>query len=542
FSSLAFNYDNRDRLLSVNNAGTPGFSNVVLNYSYDKVGNVLSVVDTINNIAGGNNSYTYDALNRLTKLTQSGNNVSDKRVDFAYNSLGQYTSINRYANLTGTQLVNGTTYTYDSLNRLTNLNHSNGTNNVAFYNYVYDAASRITKITDIDGTTDYTYDKRAQLTGANHSNANNPDESYSYDANGNRITSSIHGTGYVTGKGNRLLSDGKYNYEYDNEGNLTKQTEIATGKVQELTWDYRNRLVAFVDKDATGKETQRVEFTYDALNRRIAKAVDTNPQDTTPPVVRQFIYDGQNVLLEFVDSDGAGANQPVLDTRYLHGAGVDQVLAQESAGNVEWHLTDHLGTVRDLVNNSGAVVNHFVYDSFGQVISESNPAVDTRYLFTGREFDQEIGLYYYRARYYDANTGRFLSEDPIGFNSEDTNLYRYVKNSPINFIDPNGKEALTIGGVLVAGGTAAAADGPLPIGDIIGGIIIVGGIIVLASREKGENEITRQVREDAQTSGKDPCDILQEMLNSCTDGATKRKIQQAQKFLGCRNKSKRKEK
>ncbi|MFM6255701.1 MAG: hypothetical protein ACKPEQ_42310, partial [Dolichospermum sp.] len=82
----------------------------------------------------------------------------------------------------------------------------------------------------------------------------------------------------------------------------------------------------------------------------------------------------------------------------------------------------------------------------------------------------------------------------------------------------------------------------LPIGDIIGGIIIVGGIIVLASREKGENEITRQVREDAQTSGKDPCDILQEMLNSCTDGATKRKIQQAQKFLGCRNKSKRKEK
>ena len=437
FSSLAFTYDNRDSLLSVNNAGTPGFANVLLNYDYDKVGNVLSVADKINNVAGGNNSYSYDALNRLTKLTQSGNGVSDKRVDFSYNSLGQYTSINRYANLTATQLVNGTTYTYDSLNRLTNLNHSNGTNNVAFYNYIYDAASRITKITDVDGATDYTYDNRAQLTGANHSNANNPDETYTYDANGNRITSSIHGNGYVTGKGNRLLSDGKYNYEYDNEGNLTKQTEIATGKVQELTWDYRNRLVAFVDKDAAGKETQRVEFTYDAFNRRIAKAVDTNPQDTTPAVVTQFVYDGSNVLLEFVDSDGAGANQPVLDKRYLHGAGVDQVLAQESAGNVVWHLTDHLGTVRDLVNNSGAVVNHFVYDSFGQVISESNPAIDTRYLFTGREFDQEIGLYYYRARYYDANTGRFLSEDPIGF-GDDTNLYKYVLNNPSNATDPSG--------------------------------------------------------------------------------------------------------
>lgn len=441
FSSLAFNYDNRDRLLSVNNAGTPGFSNVVLNYSYDKVGNVLSVADRINNVAGGNNSYSYDALNRLTKLTQSGNNVSDKRVDFAYNSLGQYTSINRYANLTGTQLVNGTTYTYDSLNRLTNLNHSNGTNNVAFHNYVYDAASRITKITDVDGATDYTYDNRAQLTGANHSNANNPDESYTYDANGNRITSNIHGNGYVTGQGNRLLSDGKYNYEYDNEGNLTKQTEIATGKVQELTWDYRNRLVAMVDKDAEGNETQRVEFTYDAFNRRIAKSVDTNPQDITPAVVTQFIYDGQNVLLEFVDSDGAGANQPILDTRYLHGAGVDQVMAQESGGNVVWHLTDHLGTVRDLVNNSGPVVNHFVYDSFGQVISESNPAVDTRYLFTGREFDQETGLYYYRARYYDQSTGRFISEDPIGFNGGDSNLYGYVSNNPITLIDPYGLQA-----------------------------------------------------------------------------------------------------
>lgn len=439
FSSLAFNYDNRDRLLSVNNAGTPGFANVLLNYGYDKVGNVLSVADRINNVAGGNNSYSYDALNRLNQLTQSGNNVSDKRVDFAYNSLGQYTSINRYANLTGTQLVNGTTYTYDSLNRLTNLNHSNGTNNVAFHNYVYDAASRITKITDVDGSTDYTYDNRAQLTGANHSNANNPDESYTYDANGNRITSNIHGNGYVTGQGNRLLSDGKYNYEYDNEGNLTKQTEIATGKVQELTWDYRNRLVAMVDKDATGKETQRVEFTYDAFNRRIAKSVDTNPQDTTPAVVKQFIYDRSNVLLEFVDSDGAGANQPVLDKRYLHGAGVDQVLAQESAGNVVWHLTDHLGTIRDLVNNSGAVVNHFVYDSFGQVISQTNSAVNSRYLFTGREFDSETGLYYYRARYYDQTTGRFLSQDPIGFAGEDTNLYRYVFNNPLSYTDPTGE-------------------------------------------------------------------------------------------------------
>ncbi|MFM6862914.1 MAG: RHS repeat domain-containing protein, partial [Dolichospermum sp.] len=214
----------------------------------------------------------------------------------------------------------------------------------------------------------------------------------------------------------------------------------------------------------------------------------------TPPVVRQFIYDGQNILLEFVDSDGAGANQPVLDTRYLHGAGVDQVLAQESAGNVEWHLTDHLGTVRDLVNNSGAVVNHFVYDSFGQVISESNPAVDTRYLFTGREFDQEIGLYYYRARYYDANTGRFLSEDPIGFAGGDIHLYRYVFNIPLSITDPTGNVAFVIPvGVAVAEALAAAAAAAAPYVAAAGIGIGLGILLNEANNDQGNtNEGTQE--------------------------------------------------
>jgi RHS repeat-associated protein len=99
-----------------------------------------------------------------------------------------------------------------------------------------------------------------------------------------------------------------------------------------------------------------------------------------------------------------------------------------------------LGTVKDLVNNSGTVVNHLIYDSFGNLVSQSNAGVDTRYRFTGREFDGETGLYYYRARYYDAQVGRFVGSDPIGFNGEDTNLYRYVGNSPINWTDPSGLE------------------------------------------------------------------------------------------------------
>ena len=446
FSALAFTYDNRDRIETIDNGGTPGAPNVLLNYTYDGVDNILSVTDTINGTEGGTNEYSYDFLNRLTTLTQSGNNVSDKRVDFGYNQIGQFTSIDRFSDLTGTQLVTSTDYIYDNLNRLETLTHNNGTSDIAFYDFGYDAASRISQITDIDGVSDFSYDDRDQLTSANRSDPNNPDETYGYDANGNRTNSSIHDDGYVTGDNNQLLSDGTYNYEYDKEGNQISRTEISTGNVREFEWDYRNRLIAVVDKDADGNEIQRVEFTYDAFDRRITKSVDSDSQDAVPAEVTHFVYDGSDVHLEFIDIDGnEGAAPQTLDKRYLHGPGVDQVLAQESVdGSVYWHLTDHLGTVRDLVDNSGTLVNHLTYDSFGNLVDETNPLIDNRYLFTGREYDDEIGLYFHRTRYYDSSQGRFLSEDTIGFAGGNLNLYTYVYNNPLSFKDNDGKYALAI--------------------------------------------------------------------------------------------------
>jgi len=99
--------------------------------------------------------------------------------------------------------------------------------------------------------------------------------------------------------------------------------------------------------------------------------------------------------------------------------------------------------VRDIVDASGLLINTITYDSFGNVLSQINAAAGDRYLFTGREFDAETGLYYYRARYYDPATGRFVSQDPIGFDAGDANLYRYVGNAPTNATDPFG--LLTVG-------------------------------------------------------------------------------------------------
>ncbi len=451
FSSLAYTYDASNRVRTVNNNATPGAPKVLLSYSYDAASNVTSVVDTINGAAGATTAYQYDARNLQTHITQTGNGLANKRVDLSYNPLGQFVTINRFANLSGTQSVIRSDYSYDTLNRLTSLTHKHGTANVASYGFKYDVSSRITSITDIDGTTNYSYDDRDQLKAANHSNAANPDESYAYDANGNRTSSSLHGSGYVTGPGNRLLSDGTYKYVYDNEGNTIRRTEIATAKVREFKWDYRNRLTAVIDKNAAGTKTQEVRFTYDALDRRIFKAVDTNPTDAIDAVLTHFVYDREDVLMDFVDRDGSGPQAPILAERYLHGPGIDQVLAQDDgAGSVQWHLTDHLGTVRDLVDNGGVLVNHLVYDSFGNVVAETNAAVESRYLFTGREHDADTGLHYYRSRYYSIEIGRFLSEDAIRHSGLDLHLYRYVLNTPVLRSDPGGKDPVDVSAVDVS--------------------------------------------------------------------------------------------
>ncbi|WP_342596963.1 RHS repeat-associated core domain-containing protein [Cyanobacterium aponinum UTEX 3222] len=186
-------------------------------------------------------------------------------------------------------------------------------------------------------------------------------------------------------------------------------------------------LVAVTDFDSSGNVLQVVELSYDMFGQRLSKVVDG--------VATYFVYDRDDVILDFVD-DGNGVE---LDMRYLHGNQVDEVLAQEDGnGDVVWLLTDHLGTIRDLLDNTGDVVNHLTYDSYGNVVSETDATVDSRYRFTGREWDEEIDLYYYRARYYSGQTGRFISVDPIFFDSGTYNLYGYVDNNPINSIDPSG--------------------------------------------------------------------------------------------------------
>ena len=106
-------------------------------------------------------------------------------------------------------------------------------------------------------------------------------------------------------------------------------------------------------------------------------------------------------------------------------------------GQSLFYQADGLGSIIDLTNATGNVIQSYVYDSFGNIEQQVGSLINP-YTYTGREIDTESGLYFYRARYYDSITGRFINEDPIGFAGGDNNFYRYTHNNPINFIDPSG--------------------------------------------------------------------------------------------------------
>jgi len=145
--------------------------------------------------------------------------------------------------------------------------------------------------------------------------------------------------------------------------------------------------------------------------------------------IARYVYVNEDIVLEY---DGSN----VLQASYTHGAGIDEPLIMNRGGVDSFYHTDGLGSITDLTDNLGAVVQSYVYDSFGNIVLQNGSLINP-YTYTGREFDEESGLYYYRHRYYDPVNGRFIQEDPLGL-LDGPNIYTYVTNNPINFIDPFG--------------------------------------------------------------------------------------------------------
>jgi RHS repeat-associated protein len=156
------------------------------------------------------------------------------------------------------------------------------------------------------------------------------------------------------------------------------------------------------------------------------------------------LYDGSDPVMDF-NSSGS------LEMRYLNGPTgdlVDTIIARESAGGtVAWYLPDRLGTIRDLINNLGSIIDHVDYSAFGTVLDESSPSNGDRMMgFAGMERDTVTGLNLAVNRVQNPGTGRWTSPDPLGFAGGDAELYRYVGNSPVEQLDPIGTDPHYDGG------------------------------------------------------------------------------------------------
>ena len=202
---------------------------------------------------------------------------------------------------------------------------------------------------------------------------------------------------------NQLTQWGSTAMTYDLNGNTLNDG------MNSYTWDARNRLVSANSNTAT--------FGYDPLGRRIGKtilAANTN-----------FLYDGVNPVQEL--------NGTTVSANLLTG-GIDEHFTRSDTSGTMNYLTDALGSTTALANSSGSSTVQYSYSPFGSI--SITGTTTNSFTYTGREIDG-LGINYYRARYYNPQTGRFISEDPIGLVAG-INNYAYVGNSPLNFVDPFG--------------------------------------------------------------------------------------------------------
>jgi RHS repeat-associated protein len=395
--SIAFGYDQADRVVEVSYPGGE-----VVSYTYDSAGNRTQITYPDGMVL----DYAYDNLNRLTTIQNDGVALAS----YTYDLLSRVTQRN---------LQNGThaDYDYDDDGQLLGLANRTSTGSViSSFEYTYDSVGNRLTMTTLAGETQYVYDEINRLISVTEPSGSTTH--YQLDGAGNRISVDVDGAvaAYTGNDLNQYTSVDRDTYQYDLNGNMTSKT-TAEG-VTTYTYDYEDQLIQ------VASPTETVSYSYDPFGRRNSK--------TTSIVTTEYVYSGLRVVLE---KDGVGSTKAT----YIHGRRIDEVLLMVRGGSNYYYSHDVLGSVTDLTDSSQNVVESFAYDAYGipsQLSSVGNP-----YLYTGREFEEDTGLYYYRARDYSPDLGRFLQTDPSGFNGGG-HLYAYVSNHPVNLVDPFGLQSI----------------------------------------------------------------------------------------------------
>lgn len=474
-------YNDNNMLLSISKGGT-----AVLSYIYDANANILTVTDK----KGNTTTYGYDNNNRLSNVSYNVAGVN-KRVSYVYDENGNRKSIKYDGGVSEN-------YTFDKRNRLLTLtNKKPDGGELSIYTYSYDLAGNQQSKTDNYGTTTYTYDKDGRIskveapgktsifTYDNSSNRLGMNETYTSqqicsfkaDIKTVQIQYMIKKIDYTYTNSNQLINIVEKMYDnssneqgqrvtddqYDKNGNLYNEnvsyikleadnvTEkisitvqstdvgVTTGDTYDTidentknTYDGFNRLT----KSDITKEGARtlVAFVYDGDDLRENKTVKRSINNFTPEITN-YQYDDQNVILETDGSDNISA-------RYI--MGINYIARIDGLNKHSNFLFNGHGDVIQTVNDAGMLENQYDYDIFGNA-SLTIEGYSCAIRYTGEFYDVETGLYYLRARYYDPEAGRFISEDTYTGDPNDPlslNLYTYCHNEPIMYWDPSGNREI----------------------------------------------------------------------------------------------------
>jgi RHS repeat-associated protein len=420
---VAYTYDQWNRLLTKTRYISQDLSSI--SYQYDLTSRVTEITypDSMQIL------YTYDDLNRTTKIKRYVNGENDEILFDSpqYNVKSLLTQFDYGNDIQAT-------YTYDSRDRPLTIDVKDGPTSLLDLDYTYDNNNNIIQL--INGwkdtsstwhseTESYSYDGLDRLTSASYASWSH---SYSYDKAGNRtekdsITYAINSVNEVT-----TLSDGT-SFTYDDNGNRTQKSKGED--IWDYTYDYANRLTKIKENDSIIGE-----YVYDGDGKRLQK--------TENGITTAYIYSDIYTLYE-ENSTGSVC--------YVYGPigliAKRTTINQES--NTYYFHTDHLGSIRSMTDFSKNIIAASTYHPFGEIDIEEG---SEHYLFTGKEKDS-TGLYYYGARYYDPEIGKFLTRDswtylPNDFrflgqtitiwlkNIQKLNRYVYCINNPLKYIDPTG--------------------------------------------------------------------------------------------------------
>ncbi|MCK9609519.1 MAG: RHS repeat-associated core domain-containing protein [Methylomonas sp.] len=377
-----------------------------VSYHYD--------VQGCTNAASAGRARATDGAGRLLDRILSNGAITHYGWDVA----GRLTRL-KNTTITG-QLVNDTAYSRDRLgNILSQTDDVQGCTNVAGAGC---AGATTNALGQVTGTTVFSYDPAYRLKTADYPGTAF-DEVFSYDKVGNRKTHTLNGSTkyYNYNAGNRLQDIRTGNptgtvyesYSYDANGSLTN---VSGNRNLTLTWDANNRV----------KQINSTQYRYDPAGNRIQKAAG---------LTNRYYLEGEHLEAVY---DGNGA----LRDQYLRGTVIDEVVNgyHRDANNMMINTTYHHDALQSVLGQSahdGQIQATQTYTAFGSQLSGTGTSNAVQ-KYTGREVDGESGFYYYRARYYDPATGRFISEDPKGFEAG-INFYAYVNNNPVNGNDLTGE-------------------------------------------------------------------------------------------------------